>query len=41
MNKLEQISAILDQVFALDMSPMTAINHIAQVLDEPEEVAHG
>lgn len=43
MNKLEQISAVLDQVFSLGMEPMTAINQIAQILDEPrqEEVAHG
>lgn len=45
MNKLKQISAVLDKVYALDMEPMTAINQIAQILDEPgnrpKEVAHG
>jgi hypothetical protein len=45
MDKLEQIGTVLDQVYSLDMEPMTAINQIAQILDEPcnrpEEVSHG
>lgn len=46
MEKLKQISAVLDQVYALNMGPMTVINQIAQILDEPRppetaEVQHG
>lgn len=35
MSKLEQIRIITDQVFNLEMTPVTAIQQIAQLLDEP------
>jgi hypothetical protein len=38
MKRLEQISKIVDQVYALDLGPMEAINQIAQILDEAKPV---
>lgn len=36
MTKLEQISAVLDQVYSLSLNPMSAINAIAIIVDSEE-----